>query len=114
MKTKIPFPFPLFIQGVICRNPGYYPFLRTALTPEAVEHYFEHLLEKRIGTECRVKRYVFGMDHFKFFSLLTPEAVEYYFEHQLVKDRNRMPSKKVWFSYGSFFVINTRSCLALL
>lgn len=42
--------------GVICRNPGYYPFLKEALTPEAVGQYFSHCFEDG-NYETRVKRY---------------------------------------------------------
>ena len=46
---------PFMIQGVICRNPGYYPFLKEALTPEAVGEYFKHYFEDGNYESC-VKR----------------------------------------------------------
>lgn len=42
--------------GVVCKNPGFYPFIAEILTAEAVEEYFSHVFEDRaIG--CSVKRY---------------------------------------------------------
>jgi len=47
------------ILGVIARHPSYVPFLRRALTEEAVEKYFMHLFESKPEEgKCRVKRFV--------------------------------------------------------
>ncbi|XP_048589274.1 uncharacterized protein LOC5517726 isoform X2 [Nematostella vectensis] len=54
--------------GVIARHPSYVPFLRSALTEEAVEEYFKHLFEtKPQKGHCRVKRYELpGINAFNF------------------------------------------------
>ncbi|XP_031554535.1 uncharacterized protein LOC116291504 [Actinia tenebrosa] len=54
--------------GVIARHPSYVPFLRRALTEEAVEEYFIHLFDgKPSDGKCRVKRYELpGINAFNF------------------------------------------------
>ncbi|XP_028407686.1 uncharacterized protein LOC114530279 [Dendronephthya gigantea] len=43
--------------GVIARHPSYLPFIRAALTPEAVQDYFKHLFEESDLKRCQVYRY---------------------------------------------------------
>ncbi|XP_046362784.2 uncharacterized protein LOC124139613 isoform X1 [Haliotis rufescens] len=44
--------------GVIARHPLFLPYIKQALTAEAVEQYFSHLFPDRIGPVCsRVKRF---------------------------------------------------------
>ena len=44
--------------GVIARHPSYVPYLRQALTPEAVHRYMEHVFEdKSASVNDLVKRY---------------------------------------------------------
>ena len=47
--------FCLILTGVVARHPVYLPYLRQALTAEAVESYFAHLFENTNGTN--VERY---------------------------------------------------------
>eukprot|EP00794_Sanderia_malayensis_P008619 gene8619-9549_t len=52
--------------GVVCKNPGFYPYLAEALTEEVVQSYFSHLFEKD-NTGCSVKRYELpGISAFNF------------------------------------------------
>ena len=52
--------------GVVCKNPGFYPFLAEALTAEAVEAYFAHIFEDD-NKNCKVKRYELpGISAFNF------------------------------------------------
>ena len=44
------------IVGVIARHPSYLPFIRAALTPEAVQDYFKHLFEESDLQTCQVYR----------------------------------------------------------
>ena len=47
----------LDIAGVIARHPDILPYLRQALTTEAVESYFSHLFEKtNLPTHQKVQR----------------------------------------------------------
>ncbi|XP_052546318.1 uncharacterized protein LOC128084368 isoform X1 [Tympanuchus pallidicinctus] len=43
--------------GVIARHPLYYPYLKKTLTAQALENYFEHLLEREKPEEELVSRY---------------------------------------------------------
>ncbi|KAM8808621.1 uncharacterized protein ACNFOS_002303 [Eudromia elegans] len=43
--------------GVIARHPLYYPYLKKTLTAQALEDYFEHLLERHQPEEKLVTRY---------------------------------------------------------
>ena len=58
---------------MIARHPSYVPFIRDALTEEAVEKYFQHLFDsKPVKGECRVKRCDNSVMNFKAFQ--SPEA----------------------------------------
>lgn len=50
--------FTVFVTfpGVIARHPSYLPFIRAALTPEAVLEYFKHLFEESDQKTCKVYR----------------------------------------------------------
>lgn len=53
--------------GVIARHPSYVPYIKNAVTPEAVEHYFHHTFEENAPLQDRVKRYdVPGINGFNF------------------------------------------------
>jgi len=53
--------------GVVCRNPGYYPFLKDVLTAEKVEKYFKHYFDENDQNKCKVKRYELpGISAFNF------------------------------------------------
>ncbi|XP_064609517.1 uncharacterized protein LOC135473588 [Liolophura sinensis] len=54
--------------GVIARHPSYLPYIRQALTSQAVEEYFEHLFEQiKHSTRSKVRRYeVPGVQGFNF------------------------------------------------
>ncbi|XP_069099053.1 uncharacterized protein [Pleurodeles waltl] len=43
--------------GVIARHPLYYPYIKRALTVQAIEEYFQHLIQKEHSEEVVVTRY---------------------------------------------------------
>ncbi|MGH0131626.1 UNVERIFIED_CONTAM: hypothetical protein FKN15_018517 [Acipenser sinensis] len=43
--------------GVVARHPLYYPYLKKALTAQAVEEYFQHLIQKDDTGTPKVRRY---------------------------------------------------------
>lgn len=43
--------------GVIARHPLYYPYIKRALTAQAIEEYFQHLIKKEHQLEVVVTRY---------------------------------------------------------
>lgn len=52
--------------GVVCKNPGFYPFIKEALTEKDVADYFSHVFETQEGT-IKVKRYELpGISAFNF------------------------------------------------
>ena len=42
--------------GIVCKNPGFYPFIKEALTEETVEAYFSHVFENK-NQKVKVQRY---------------------------------------------------------
>ena len=42
--------------GVVCKNPGFFPFVKEALTAKAVESYFSHVFENQ-EEQVKVQRY---------------------------------------------------------
>ena len=49
------------VSGVIARHSSYVPYLRAALTPEAVDKYMSHVFEDRSGSvDDRVTRLVYA------------------------------------------------------
>ena len=52
--------------GVVCKNPGFFPFIKEALTEKAVEDYFLHVFENQ-DEQFKVKRYELpGISAFNF------------------------------------------------
>lgn len=52
--------------GVVCKNPGFYPFLAEALTEKSITEYFAHLFEDQVAP-IRVQRYELpGISAFNF------------------------------------------------
>ena len=52
--------------GVVCKNPGFYPFIKEALTEKAVANYFSHVFENQ-EEPMKVKRYELpGISAFNF------------------------------------------------
>ena len=52
--------------GVVCKNPGFFPFLKEALTEKAIEDYFLHVFENQ-EESVKVKRYELpGISAFNF------------------------------------------------
>ncbi|XP_046852374.1 uncharacterized protein LOC124445667 [Xenia sp. Carnegie-2017] len=53
--------------GVIARHPSYFPYIRAALTPDAVQEYFKHLFEAHDLNTCQVQRFELpGINAFNF------------------------------------------------
>ena len=68
--------------GVLARDPSYLPYIKAALTPEAVDQYMSHVFEDHSGpVSSRIQRYVINIVNW-----FTKQTVPIYFIVQLPLD----------------------------